>query len=247
MAINVINDDARKVTTAGTTTTTGGVEMSKSVKNRVSVVGSSTTLMLYALAVSVLCALFAANSVYAIDQSKVPKKKQTTAGLYFTAEEAHSHMQKHGAKTLFIDVRGPTEVNAVGMPVDADANVPFKTVDVKGWNPKKKQFSMKANPDFVKEVEKRLTAKGLTKNDTVIVMCRSGPRSAKAADVLVKAGFAKVYNLIDGFEGDKVKEGPKMGQRTINGWKNAGLPWNPPQTLDIAKMYGDPMSEKPKK
>lgn len=210
-------------------------------------VKSSTTLFAFTVVAAIMSALFAVSSAYAIDQSQVPKKKQTAAGLYFTAKEAHAYMQMHGAKTLFIDVRGPTEVNAVGMPADADANVPFKTVDIKGWNAKKKQFSVKSNPNFVREMEKRLAAKGLTKDDTVIVMCRSGPRSAKAANVLVKAGFTKVYNIIDGFEGDKVKEGPKMGQRTINGWKNAGLPWNPPQTLDLAKMYGDPVPEKPKK
>lgn len=206
-----------------------------------------SNLIAYAIVAALLSSLFAASGAYSIDQSKVPKKKQTAAGLYLTAEEAHAYMQKHGDKTLFIDVRGPTEVNAVGMAANADANVPFKTVDTKRWNTKKKQFSVKSNPDFVKGVEKRLAAKGLTKDDAVIVMCRSGPRSAKAANVLVKAGFTKVYNVIDGFEGDKVKEGPKMGQRTINGWKNAGLPWNPPQTLDMTKMYGDPVPEKPKK
>lgn len=208
---------------------------------------SRASIVIYAFAAALLLALFATSGAYAIDQSKVPKKKQTTAGLYLTAVEAHAYMQKHGDKTLFIDVRDPTEINVIGMPANADANVPFKTVNTKGWNPEKKQFSMKDNPDFVKDVEKRLAAKGLTKGDAVIVMCRSGPRSAKAANVLVKAGFTKVYNLVDGFEGDKIKEGPKMGQRTINGWKNAGLPWNPPQTLDIAKMYGDPVPEKPKK
>ena len=31
------------------------------------------------------------------------------------------------------------------------------------------------------------------------------------------------------------KEGPKAGQRAVNGWKNAGLPWS--YKLDKAKMY----------
>ena len=39
-------------------------------------------------------------------------------------------------------------------------------------------------------------------DDTLMVMCRSGGRSAMAANALAKAGFKKVYNIIDGMEGD---------------------------------------------
>ena len=66
-------------------------------------------------------------------------------------------------------------------------------------------------------------------------MCRSGNRSAKAADLLAKAGYTKVYNQVEGYEGDKAKEGDTKGKRTVNGWKNAGLPWN--YHLDKDVMY----------
>ena len=69
----------------------------------------------------------------------------------------------------------------------------------------------------------------------MILICRSGDRSARAADLLAKAGYRRVYSITEGFEGDAAKDGAKVGQRTVNGWKNAGLPWS--YKLDRAKMY----------
>ena len=47
-----------------------------------------------------------------------------------------------------------------------------------------------------------------------------------AVNALAKAGFTKVYNIIDGFEGDKVEDPESVyhGKRMRNGWKNAA-PW----------------------
>lgn len=38
----------------------------------------------------------------------------------------------------------------------------------------------------------------LNKNDQIIVVCRSGNRSAQGADLLVKSGFKQVYNMTGG-------------------------------------------------
>ena len=194
-----------------------------------------------------LLALMLTGNGFAADPVTVTKNMQTTLGLYFTPSEAYQHMQKHGDRTLFIDVRDPIEVNFTGMPSVADVNVPFKFADITKFNTKKKQFNMITNKNFVADVDKQLAMKNLTKSDTVIVMCRSGPRSAKAANALAKAGYTKVYNLIEGFEGAAVNKGPKKGQRTIDGWKNANLPWDTPKGLDINKMYGHPVAIVPKK
>ena len=39
--------------------------------------------------------------------------------------------------------------------------------------------------------------------------------------------LGQVATVVDGFEGDMQKDpgAPGFGRRTINGWKNAGLPW----------------------
>ena len=47
----------------------------------------------------------------------------------------------------------------------------------------------------------------------------------KAADLLAKLGYTHVYSITDGYEGDKAKQGEHAGQRVVNGWRNAGLPW----------------------
>ena len=84
-------------------------------------------------------------------------------------------------------------------------------------------------------MRRRLASKGLKPDDPIVLICRSGDRSAAAANLLAQAGFKSVYSVVDGYEGDLAKDGPKAGQRVVNGWKNAGLPWT--YKLDKAKMY----------
>ena len=87
------------------------------------------------------------------------------------------------------------------------------------------------NPDFITEAKRQFKL-----TDTLLVMCRSGDRSAMAVNALAKAGFVNVYNIFDGMEGDLVDD-PRSrhhGKRMKNGWKNCGAPWtyevNPDQT-----------------
>ena len=103
------------------------------------------------------------------------------------------------------------------------------------WDDKRGSYKLDPNSDFVPELERRLKDMGLGKDSTIILICRSGDRSAKAQDRLQMSGYTKVYGVVEGFEGDMAKEGPKAGQRAVNGWKNAGLPWS--YKLDKAKMY----------
>jgi len=185
---------------------------------------------------AMVLSLTSLGAIAATDKSNISKKKQTTLGLYYTAQEAYDHMVKNGDNTLFIDVRTRPETMFIGMPALADANVPYMELNEwYAWNEKKNEFKMEVNSEFAPELEKRLQEKHLTKNDTVIVMCRSGSRSAKAADLLAKLGYTQVYTVIDGFEGDKAKSGPQKGQRVVNGWKNIGLPWS--YSLAKAKMF----------
>ena len=189
--------------------------------------------------VSVVVSLFLAVSAAALmadSAPELPKKKQTSLGLYMSAQEAYDHMQAHGDETLFLDVRSRAEVNFLGMPTVADANVPY--MELSEWfafDNKKQNYEMDVNSGFAAEVARRAEAKGLSQDDTVIVMCRSGSRSAKAADLLAKLGYTHVYSITDGYEGDKAKQGEHAGQRVVNGWRNAGLPWT--YKLDREKLY----------
>ena len=175
--------------------------------------------------------LFAAGAAFAQQAAPLPAEKQTKLGLYATAKEANELKQKEGAKALFIDVRSRAEAMYVGVPANVDALVPLVEPTFDAWDDKKGTYRTQANAGFVQEVERRLAEKGLTRNDTVIVMCRSGDRSARAInELLVPAGFTKAYTITEGFEGDLSKD----GRRSVNGWKNAGQPWT--YELDKAKQ-----------
>jgi len=164
------------------------------------------------------------------------KKKQTKLGLYVTAKEAYGLYTHNKEKVLFVDVRTRAEVNFLGMPTLADANIPYMEMNEwYAWDEKKNEFKMDVNSNFAEAIVGRLAQKGLTKTDQIVLMCRSGSRSAKAANLLADLGYTKVYTIIDGYEGDTAKDGPSKGQRTINGWRNASLPWT--YKLDKNKMY----------
>jgi rhodanese-related sulfurtransferase len=176
------------------------------------------------------------NAAYAVDPSSVPAVKRTKLDQYLTSQEAAAFVAKNAAKTLFLDIRTPSELAFVGMPTLADANVPYMIQPAfPVWDSGRSTFKLETNPDFLPGVRRRLSAKGLTPGDTIVLICRSGDRSAAASNLLAEAGFKNVYSVVDGFEGDLATDGPKAGQRVVNGWKNAGAPWT--YKLDPAKMY----------
>jgi rhodanese-related sulfurtransferase len=169
------------------------------------------------------------------DWSKLSKKKQTSLGLYMTAEQAYLYTSDNMDKTLFVDTRTPGELNYLGVATVMDAHVPLVFMDTVGWDDKKHRYLRADNKNFVADIEARLKQKGLTKDDTVILMCRSGKRSSKAVNMLADAGFTRAYSVVDGYEGDKAKQGENKGKRTVNGWKNSGMPWT--YSLDKDLMY----------
>lgn len=170
-----------------------------------------------------------------VDPAKVPEPKRSKPALYLEAVDVPAFIQANGGpgKVLFLDIRTRAEAMFVGMAAPVDALVPFTELQeiMTEWDAKRSAYKLDPVQDFVPEVGRRLQAKGLTKADTVVLICRSGDRSARAATRLTEDGYAKVYSVVDGFEGDMSPE----GRRSVNGWKNAGLPWG--YKLDKAKMY----------
>lgn len=148
------------------------------------------------------------------------KEKQTTLGLYVTSREAYEKWKAEPDRIKIIDVRTPEEYLFVGHFAMA-WKIPLAAQSYE-WDAEKKHFPMKPLPDFVARVQ--TVAKP---DDTLLVMCRSGGRSALAVNALAKAGFTNVYNITDGMEGDAVKDPNSVfvGQRLVNGWKNSGCPW----------------------
>jgi len=55
-----------------------------------------------------------------------------------------------------------------------------------------------------------------------VLLCRSGKRSALAAAAATQAGFASVFNVSEGFEGELDAQNQRGHQ---DGWRFHGLPW----------------------
>jgi rhodanese-related sulfurtransferase len=152
--------------------------------------------------------------------ASVPKVKATTLGLYLTAAQAYRKWKADPQKVKIIDVRTPEESFFVGYAPMA-WRIPVARLTYV-WDAEKQQYPMDLLPDFVARV-----ATVAQPDDTLLVMCRSGGRSAIAVNLLAQAGYRNVYNIIDGMEGDTVDDLTSVfhGQRTKNGWKNSGAPW----------------------
>ncbi len=160
-----------------------------------------------------------------ISAADVAAKKQTRAGLYLTALEAADMLAD--PDILFVDVRTRAEVSFVGLPTRVDANIPLMLMPRDAaYDPKKQTYKLQLNPDFIFAFESLLADLEYDEEAPIVLICRSGSRSAKAANMLHELGYANIYSVIDGFEGDKVKNGPHSGHREVNGWKNAGLGWS---------------------
>ncbi|MDT9002003.1 rhodanese-like domain-containing protein [Paucibacter sp. APW11] len=73
------------------------------------------------------------------------------------------------------------------------------------------------NPRFVRELEAKVDKTAL-----VLLLCRSGKRSALAAEAAAKAGFTQVFNVLEGFEGEL---DARQQRGHADGWRFHGLPW----------------------
>jgi rhodanese-related sulfurtransferase len=150
---------------------------------------------------------------------QVPEEKLTSPELYITAREAFEMWKADPGNVKVLDVRTFEEYVLIGH-AEMAANIPLAFPSYK-WDAGKGNYSVVPNADFIAHVSKRYKP-----DDTILVMCRSGGRSAMAINALAKAGFSKLHNIIDGFEGDKVEDPESVyhGQRVRNGWKNSA-PW----------------------
>lgn len=171
----------------------------------------------------------------AVDASLLPEVKRTRLGLYVEARDVPALIDSQGGpgRVLFLDLRTRAEAMYVGMATGVDALVPYVEHQelMTDWDAQRTMYRLEPLQDFVPEVAHRLKEKGLSKTDALVLICRSGDRSSRAANRLMDDGYTRIWSVVDGFEGDMGKD----GRRSVNGWKNAGLPWS--YKLDKTKMY----------
>jgi len=152
--------------------------------------------------------------------------------------EAHD-MLNTVPDTYLIDVRTRAEYQLVGHAINAYLfPYMFMNSDLKK-NDGKYEYQINAkNKAFIEEI-----SKVFKKTDNLLIISRSGVRSALAAKELLKAGFKKVYDVENGFEGpefpffldnNKQKFYRQLAKRNkihgFNhrrhyGWQWWGLPW----------------------
>ena len=180
----------------------------------------------FSLTLLMLFSVISTQVISSEDFSKLSEKKQTPQALYVNAVQAHQMKLQDPDNVFLVDVHTQGEIEFLGMADIADVNIPYMFNDLSEWDTKKYRYLKQPNSNFSVTLREKLEEAGLDKNNTILLMCRSGTRSSKAANLLHQLGYTKAYTVVDGFEGDKVKAGPHKGQRLVNGWKNANLPWS---------------------
>ena len=112
-------------------------------------------------------------------------------------------------EAVLVDVRSGEERKFVGH-VPESLHVPWAT-----------GTALTRNPRFVRELEAKLARDG-GKEAVVLLLCRSGKRSALAAEAAAKAGFSHVFNVLEGFEGEIDAD---QHRGSADGWRFHKLPW----------------------
>jgi rhodanese-related sulfurtransferase len=125
--------------------------------------------------------------------------------------EARDILERH-PDAVYLDVRTEGEFEG-GHPVGA-RNVPVVLLDPATRQPV-------ANPGFLPTVEQNFP-----RTARLVVGCQSGPRSMKACEILLRAGYTDVVNVRGGFGGIRDRSGRVMEP----GWREAGLPVEMGQT-----------------
>jgi rhodanese-related sulfurtransferase len=122
-----------------------------------------------------------------------------------TPQQAWEVLQQN-ASAVLVDVRTQMEHAYVGHPIDA-VHIAWK--EAPSWA---------INPNFVSDVNKLIP----NLEAPILLLCRSGQRSLSAAKALEDAGYKRLINIIDGFEGSLDS---KNHRGNLGGWRYCGLPW----------------------
>jgi rhodanese-related sulfurtransferase len=160
-------------------------------------------------------------SALALAQQQIYPIKGKHKGGDVTPTEAYRMVRENPKNTFIVDVRTRIEYQDIGHPNGA-YNIPWKFYTTETG---KKGYNKVMNKNFSQDLKARFNPE----TDTLLLLCRSAQRTIGASTDAVDAGFKpdKVFNVLGGFEGDKVKDknSPFHGQRQLGGWRLEGLPW----------------------
>jgi rhodanese-related sulfurtransferase len=119
---------------------------------------------------------------------------------------------RNNPRAVLLDVRSAPEWDFVGRPnLSGLGREPVFIA----WQ---SYPGMEKNQSFLAEID----AQGVTPDQIILLLCRSGQRSKHAATALTKRGYQHCFNISDGFEGPKNTDGHRGA---VSGWQASGLPW----------------------
>jgi rhodanese-related sulfurtransferase len=127
-----------------------------------------------------------------------------------TPQQAFALTQSGSAS--IVDVRSRFEYEFVGRITGSEL-IEWRIYDAKPEG----GIASRLNSAFLEQLKAQYKP-----DETLLLLCRSAVRSHQAAEAAHAAGYTKVYNILEGFEGDK-DAGEQRGH--AGGWRHAGLPW----------------------
>lgn len=124
---------------------------------------------------------------------------------------------------VYVDVRSEPEFEAGHVP--GALNVPLLHAGPGGMAP---------NPEFLSVMQQ-----AFGKTEKLVIGCKAGGRSKKAAEQLAQAGFSELREMSAGWDGSRDAFG-----RALPGWSKSGLPVEPGKPAGQA--YGDVKQRAPR-
>lgn len=133
------------------------------------------------------------------------KAAQERAGFAGTLPPQDAWILVGQGLAVLIDVRSAEELKFVGS-VPGSVHVPWAS-----------GIHLLRNPRFLRDLEKKVRH-----DDVIFFLCRSGKRSAIAAQEATQEGFTSAFNIQGGFEGER---NDRQQRGELGGWRWYGLPW----------------------
>ncbi len=128
-----------------------------------------------------------------------------------TPDEAFALLKSPEA--LLVDVRTLAELTWVGRP--SIASTQYAHIEWNGWP------GGARNTQFIDQLHAACGEIGPSR--PVLLLCRSAVRSKAAAQLATEQGFTQVFDVLEGFEGDKDAAGHR---KSVGGWCWRQLPWH---------------------
>lgn len=143
-------------------------------------------------------------------------ERKTLGSLYvgeIMAGEIWEYLQENDS--VVVDVRTNAEWKFVGTP---DLNSTKSQLLCLEWL---KYPDFEANSHFITDIMRLIQ----DENMPIFFLCKTGGRSAMAANAAAQFGYKNCFNIMHGFEGD---HDGNLHRGFVNGWKAEGLPWKQP-------------------